>query len=53
MNRALKQHAADDRAGERVRVRILFFGAAREVAGCSEMELELNAPATSRSALEE
>lgn len=38
---------------ERVRVRLLFFGAAREVAGCSEIELDLRAPATSRSALEE
>ncbi len=53
MNRALVQHAAGERAGERIRVRILFFGAAREVAGCSEMELDLNAPATSSSALEE
>ncbi len=53
MNIALEQHAADERAGERVRVRILFFGAAREVTGCSETELDLNAPATSRSALEE
>ena len=53
MNKTLEQQATKERAGERIRVRILFFGAAREVAGCSEMELDLNAPATARSALEE
>lgn len=53
MNMALEHQTRTERGGERVRVRLLFFGAAREVAGCSEMELDLNAPATSRSALEE
>jgi molybdopterin synthase catalytic subunit len=53
MNMALEYDATTERSGKRIRVRILFFGAAREVAGCSEMELDLSAPATARTALEE
>jgi molybdopterin synthase catalytic subunit len=37
----------------RLRVRVLFFGAAREAVGDSEIELELNAPADTRSAFAE
>lgn len=33
-----------------LRVRVLFFGAAREATACSEVELELVAPANTRSA---
>jgi molybdopterin synthase catalytic subunit len=55
MNMALEQEAAEeDDAGKRpLRVRVLFFGSAREIAGSSELELELNAPASAASALEE
>jgi len=35
------------------RVRVLFFGAAREIAGHSEIEFELRAPATAATAFEE
>jgi molybdopterin synthase catalytic subunit len=38
---------------ERLRVSVLFFGAAREVVGCSEVELELKAPIDTRSAFNE
>ncbi len=37
----------------RLRVRVLFFGAARETVGRAEMELELVAPANTRSAFSE
>ncbi|HEX8921967.1 MAG TPA: molybdenum cofactor biosynthesis protein MoaE [Pyrinomonadaceae bacterium] len=40
-------------SGERVRVRVLFFGAAREIAGRDEMSLTLSAPANSSNAFEE
>ncbi len=40
-------------AEQRVRVRVLFFGAAREAAGSSEVELEIAAPADTRSAFAE
>jgi molybdopterin synthase catalytic subunit len=53
MNMALEHQTTEEHVQKRIRVRVLFFGAAREVAGCSEQELDLNAPATSRSALEE
>jgi molybdopterin synthase catalytic subunit len=36
-----------------VRVRVLFFGAAREIAGCDELEMQLRAPVTAASAFEE
>ena len=36
-----------------IRVRVLFFGAARESAGHAEVDLELHAPATAASAFEE
>ena len=39
--------------GERIRVRVLFFGAAREIAGHAEVDLEIHAPATAVSAFEE
>jgi MoaE-MoaD fusion protein len=38
---------------ERVRVRVLFFGAAREIAGHDEVSLSLSAPASAGSAFEE
>lgn len=37
--------------GGSVRIRVLLFGAAREAAGETELSLELDAPATARSAL--
>jgi molybdopterin synthase catalytic subunit len=52
MNNAL-EHAGPETGEERVRVRVLFFGAARETARSAEMELELRAPASAASALEE
>jgi molybdopterin synthase catalytic subunit len=44
-----------ERAGgtERIRARVLFFGAAREIAGHAEVEMEIRAPATAASAFEE
>ncbi|HEV2912237.1 MAG TPA: molybdenum cofactor biosynthesis protein MoaE [Pyrinomonadaceae bacterium] len=52
MNSALEQRTAS--GGERrVRVRVLFFGAAREIAGSGELELELSAPANAASAFAE
>ena len=36
-----------------IQVRVLFFGAAREIAGRDEADLNLSAPATSATALEE
>jgi molybdopterin synthase catalytic subunit len=38
---------------ERVHVSVLFFGAAREIAGRDEVALSLSVPASARSALEE
>jgi molybdopterin synthase catalytic subunit len=38
---------------ERIRVRVLFFGAARDVAGHAEVELQIHAPATAATAFEE
>lgn len=55
MNRALEQEAAEDKASaRRLRVRVLFFGAAREIAGSAELELELelDEPSSAASALE-
>jgi MoaE-MoaD fusion protein len=47
-------HAGNDaRRGERVAVRVLLFGAAREAAGAGELRLEAGAPATAASVLEE
>lgn len=43
-----------DREGtDRVHVRVLFFGAAREIAGHDEISLSLHAPASAKSAFEE
>jgi MoaE-MoaD fusion protein len=55
MNRILEQSGGAEQQQHRecVRVRLLFFGAARDVAGAKEIELELKSPATARSALEE
>lgn len=39
-------------AMERIGVRVLFFGAAREAAGCDEEEIEVSAPATVASVFE-
>lgn len=38
---------------ERIEVRVLFFGAAREIAGHDEVALKLSAPASAKSAFEE
>ncbi|HMF55116.1 MAG TPA: molybdopterin converting factor subunit 1 [Pyrinomonadaceae bacterium] len=38
---------------ERIRVRVLFFGAARDVAGHDEISIELRAPATATSAFQQ
>jgi molybdopterin synthase catalytic subunit len=38
---------------ERIEVRVLFFGAAREIAGHDEIALNLSAPASAQSAFEE
>lgn len=37
----------------RIRVRVLFFGAARETVGCDEVEINLRSPATVASAFED
>ena len=42
-----------EREGRRVAVRVLLFGAAREAAGAGELPLEVRAPATAASVLEE
>ncbi|HKR02900.1 MAG TPA: molybdenum cofactor biosynthesis protein MoaE [Pyrinomonadaceae bacterium] len=42
-----------ERAGESINVRVLFFGAAREIAGRDEISLTVRAPATAASAFEE
>jgi MoaE-MoaD fusion protein len=42
-----------DTTGQRVKVRVLFFGAARDHAGSDEAELSLRAPASAASAFEE
>ena len=47
--RAVEEQAS----GERITVRVLFFGAAREIAGRDEVDLSLRAPATAASAFEE
>ena len=39
--------------GAGIRVRVLFFGAAREIVGSDEVEISLRAPSTSASAFEE
>src|ERR1051325_11570264 len=52
MNRVLAQEA-EEKGEQRLRVRVLFFGAAREIAGSAELELELQAPSRATSALEE
>ena len=40
-------------AGQLIKVRVLFFGAARDHAGRDEAELTLRAPASAASAFEE
>ena len=46
-----KQQAAESEKS--IPVRVLFFGAARELVGSDEVELWIRAPATARSALED
>ena len=46
---AVEEQASD----ERITVRVLFFGAAREIAGRDEVNLNLHTPATAASAFEE
>jgi molybdopterin synthase catalytic subunit len=48
-----KIQGGSDDPERRIRVRVLFFGAAREIAGHAEVELELHAPASAASAFEE
>jgi molybdopterin converting factor subunit 1 len=43
----------ESESDERIEVRVLFFGAAREIVGRDEMALRLNAPASAQSAFEE
>lgn len=46
--------AVEEQAGDStISVRVLFFGAAREIVGRAEVELSLRAPATAASAFEE
>ena len=51
MTTTLQQN--DTQATERIHVRVLFFGAAREIAGQDEVSFHLSAPANARSAFEE
>ena len=53
MTNTREQQGEPDKSGERIRVRVLFFGAAREIAGHGEVELEIQAPASASSAFEE
>jgi len=48
-----EQQKQDEAGSERMRVRVLFFGAARDAAGTPEAELELSAPADARRAFQE
>ncbi|HEX8650748.1 MAG TPA: molybdenum cofactor biosynthesis protein MoaE [Pyrinomonadaceae bacterium] len=48
-----KTQGGSDDPERRIRVRVLFFGAAREIVGHAEVELELHAPASAASAFEE
>ncbi len=43
----------ESESDERIEVRVLFFGAAREIAGREEVSLKLRAPASAKSAFEE
>jgi molybdopterin synthase catalytic subunit len=43
----------ESESSERIEVRVLFFGAAREIAGRDEVSLKLSAPASAKSAFEE
>lgn len=45
-----QQREKESEGGERLCIRVLFFGAAREAVGSSEIELEIAAPASTRSA---
>jgi MoaE-MoaD fusion protein len=51
--KSVREQTGEERLGGRVRVRVLFFGAARETARSAELELELKAPASAASALAE
>lgn len=45
-----QQQEQEETTSGRIRVRVLFFGAAREMVGDSEVELDISAPADTRSA---
>ncbi|HEY0376822.1 MAG TPA: molybdenum cofactor biosynthesis protein MoaE [Pyrinomonadaceae bacterium] len=47
------ERAAGDAAGERIQVRVLFFGAARDHVGREEAEVSLRAPMNAAAAFEE
>jgi len=49
----IRHELAETQSPEHVNVRVLFFGAAREIAGRDEVALSLSAPASSSSAFEE
>ena len=53
VNDDLKRHQTPDAPRETIRVRLLYFGAAREEAGREEEQLEVGAPATAASVFEE
>lgn len=53
MTNTLERAADDNVACERILVRVLFFGAARDHAGRDEVELTLRAPASAAAAFEE
>ena len=50
--REQQDQSADAAESKRIRVRVLFFGAARETVGCPEVDLQLTSPASTRSAFE-
>jgi molybdopterin synthase catalytic subunit len=53
VNDDLKRHQTPGAPPEMIRVRLLYFGAAREAAGREEEQLEVGAPATAASVFEE
>ena len=53
MTEASRQRETEPQARERVRLRVLFFGAAREAVGVDAVEWEANAPATAQSVFAE
>ena len=53
MTEAGRQRGTESQSSERVRLRVLFFGAAREAVGTDAAEWEASAPATVRSVFAE